>query len=175
AGRSGHRTTSGATTTRTRAVDTSGDGRACSAARCSSGAPGKEQRLDPVGCGGELVLLDGARGIHVLRAHLRALAHERALPEAVVLREDLQSLRCPVIPRVHVVALGERDGGRANEARLEPIDGTGGVAQHAVDAHAELLVDVELFWRLEVLALARGLLLLAGDPGPHALELSHEV
>src|SRR4030095_9060264 len=155
AGRSGHRTTSGATTTPTRAVDTSGDGRACRPARCSSGGPGKEQRLDPVGCGGELVLLDGARGIHVFGAHLRALAHERALPETVVLGEDLQALRRPVIPRVHVVALGKRDGGRADEARVRPIDWNRAVSQHAVDAHAELLVDVELFGRLEVLALAQ--------------------
>src|SRR5262249_24632852 len=55
------------------------------------------------------------------------------------------------------------------------VDGARRVAKHAVDAHAELLVRIELIGSLEVLAVARRLLLLSDDPGLHLFELSHEI
>src|SRR5262249_42300507 len=39
----------------------------------------------------------------------------------------------------------------------------------------ELLVRIELIWRLEILTLARWFLLLADDPGLHLLQLAHEI
>src|SRR5262249_58402181 len=113
---------SGATTRPTLADDTTADDRACSVVRRSSRAPGQEQRLDPASRAGELVLLDGARGIHVLGAHLRTLADESALPDAIVLGEDLQSFRGALVAGVHVVPLGEGDGGGGAEAPLA-VDG----------------------------------------------------
>src|SRR5207247_7697910 len=169
------RSGSEATTRPTRGGGTTGDGTGYSGARRSSRPPREEQRPDPLGRAGELVLLDGARGIHVLGAHLRALAHEGALPDAVAFGEDLQALRRPLVPRVHVIALGQGDGGRTDEARLKSVDGARGVAEHAVDAQAELLVRIELIGRLQVLALARRLLLLAEDPGLHLLQLPQEI
>src|SRR5207245_1940614 len=174
AGRSPCRTGSAATTRPRCGRGTTADGKGCSGRRRSPRPP-REKRLEPVGRARELVLLDGSRRVYVLGARLRALAHEGALPHAVVLGEDLQPLPRSLVTGVHVVALGEGDGRGADEAGLQAVDGAGGVAQQAVDAHAELLVGVELVGGLPVLALSERLLLLPDDPGLHLLELPHEV
>src|SRR3989475_12390271 len=58
---------------------------------------------------------------------------------------------------------------------IKTVDGASGVAEHAVDAHAVLLVDVELLGRLQVLAFGERLFFVADEPGLHALELTHEI
>src|ERR687890_1976652 len=57
----------------------------------------------------DLVALDGAGRVDVLRAHAGALADERAAPHALVLDEDVEPLPRAAIPGVEVVALGECD------------------------------------------------------------------
>src|SRR3954469_23757396 len=108
----------------------------CTPAAHSSRAPRQDERLESLERGGQLVALDRARRVHVLRTDLRALAHERAPPDSVVLRQDLESLVAPFVTRVQIVTLRKRDRGRSDESRLESIDRTRRVAQHAVDAHA---------------------------------------
>src|SRR4029450_4291510 len=88
---------------------------------------------------------------------------------------DLEAFLAALVTRVEVVTLRERDRGRPDERRLEPIDRARGVTQHAVDAHAELLVLVQLVRRLAVLAFRQWLLLIADDPWLHQDELPHEV
>src|SRR5678816_3674385 len=141
----------------------------------SSCAPRQHERLEPLERSSQLVALDRAGRVDMLRAHLRALAHERAPPDPVVLRQDLQSLVAPFVTRVEVVALRQRDRRRSDERRLQAIDRTRRVAQHAVDAHAELLELVELVGRLQILALRYRLLMVTDDPRLHPNELPHEV
>ena len=81
-----------------------------------------------------------------------------------------------MVAGVEVVALGQRDGRRADEVWVEAVDRAGGVAEHAVDAHAELLVGVQLLRRLEVLAVdRRSLLVVTDDPRLDPRQLLHEV
>src|SRR5262249_62321222 len=109
---------------------------------------------------------EGARGVDVLRAALRALADERAAPDPLVLGQDLHPLAAARVARIEVVALREGDRGRPDEVGVEPVDRACGVAQHAVDAHAELLELVELLRRLAVLAVGDRPLVL-GRRSPH--------
>ena len=90
-------------------------------------------------------------------------------------RADLQPLLGALIPGVLVVALRESENRRPDEAGLEPVDGARSVTEHAVDAHAELLVPVQFFGSLPVFARGNGLLRLANDPGLHFFQLAHEV
>src|SRR5262249_50033556 len=156
-----------ATTTRwTRAADASAGGTGCRrvARSGSSRPPRQEEALEPLQRRVQLVALDGAGGGHVLRTDLGAFADERAAPDALVLRQESPPLPRPLVARVEVVPLGQRDGGRPEELRVQAVDRAGGVAQHAVDAHAVLLVLVQLFRRLPVLALRQRLLLGSDDP-----------
>src|SRR4029453_3960639 len=57
---------------------------------------------------------------------------------------------------------------------LQPIDRTRRVAQHAVDAHAELLELVELVGGLQILALRHGFFVIADDPRLDLDELPHK-
>ena len=108
-------------------------------------------------------------------AHFGALADERAAPDAFVLGKHLHALGRALVAVVEVVPLRQRDRRRADELRIEAVYRTRRVAQHAVDAHAELLVFLELLGCLEVLPFAEWLLCLTHEPGLHAHELPHEV
>src|SRR5262245_25503612 len=57
---------------------------------------------------------------------------------------------------------------------VQPVDRAGGVAQHAVDAHAELFVLFELGGSLQVFS-GRRLVILADYPWLYDGELFHEV
>src|SRR5262249_55950900 len=157
-----------ATSRWTSAAGTSAGGTRCRwAGRSGSGSsrpPRHEEGLEPVHRGLELVALDGAGRVDVLGTGPRALADKGAAPDALVLGQDLPALLRPLVARVEVIALGQRDRRRADELRLQAVDRAGGVAQQAVDAHAVLLVLVHLLGRLAVLALGQWLLLLADDP-----------
>ena len=120
-------------------------------------------------------MLNGAGGIDVLGADARAFADEGAAPDGVMLGEDGEAVFGALITGIEIVTLGERDGGGAGKERVETIDGAGGVAEHAVDAHAELLEGLELFGSLQIFAFGDGLFFLADEPGLHLLELAHEV
>ena len=61
---------------------------------------------------------------------------------------DHGALVFALISRVHVVAVAEGDGGRAQKVRLEPVNRAGRVAEHAVDALRELVERLELRRRL---------------------------
>src|SRR5262245_33546975 len=128
-------------------------------------APPEEEGLEPFQRRLQLVALDGPGRIDVLGTDLGAFTHEGAAPDPVVPGEDLQPLPRPLVARVEVVALGQGDGGRPEERRIQAIHRTGGVAQHAVDAHAELLVLVHLFRRLQVGPPRQRLFPLSARPG----------
>src|SRR5262245_26761652 len=110
----------------------------------SSPTPWHEEGLHPVERGAQLVALDGPGRIDVLRTDPGALPHEGTTPDPGVVGEDLHPLRGSLVARIQVVALGEGDGGRSDELRVQAVDRAGRVAQHAVDAHAERLVLVQL-------------------------------
>src|SRR5205823_1422191 len=80
-----------------------------------------------------------------------------------------------IVTQVHVVAQRELDRRWANEYRIETIYRTGGVTQQAIDAHAELLVAIELVRSLEVFALGNWFFISANEPRLDALQLAHEV
>src|SRR5689334_16460487 len=91
----------------------------------------------------ELRLLDRLRRVDALGAHDRALADEAAFPDALRVADDRLAQLQPLVARVEVVAPRDRRRGRAKELVVQPVNGAGRVAQHAVDALAELaeLVD----------------------------------
>ena len=111
----------------------------------------------------------------MLGTNLGALSHERASPDSLMLGQHVHALMRALVTRVHVVALRERDRRWANEYRIETIYRTGGVTQQAIDAHAELLVAIELVRSLEVFAFGNRLFVSANEPGLDALQLAHEV
>jgi hypothetical protein len=111
----------------------------------------------------------------VLGADARAFADKRAAPDGVVLGEDREAVFGALIAGVEIVTLGESDSGGAGKKGVEPVDRAGGVAKHAVDAHAVLLEGFELFGSLQILAFGDGLFFLTNEPGLHFLELAHEV
>src|SRR4029453_16057262 len=111
-----------------------------------------DERFHPIHCGIDLVALDGAGRIDMFGAHLRTLANEGTSPDAFVLGQELHAFPSALIASVEVVALSESDRRRADELGIETVDWTGRIAQHAVDAHAELFEFVQLLRRLQVLA-----------------------
>src|SRR5207237_8848775 len=115
------------------------------------------------------------RGCHVLATNLGALSHDRATPDCLMLGQHVHALMRALVTRVHVVALRELDRRWANEYRIETIYRTGGVTQQAIDAHAELLVAIELIRSLEVFAFGNRLFVSANEPGLDALQLAHKV
>src|SRR5262249_48034341 len=74
--------------------------------------------------------------------------------------------------------MAESDGGWAEEVRLHRIHWAGGIAQHAVDTHAELPIVVHFLWRLaELMAKPNGCRcdVLSDDVGLHFRQLAHKV
>src|SRR5262245_19839768 len=138
-------------------------------------APWHKQRLVPFRHRFDLVLLDGARRVDVLRTDPRAFAVERATPDAFVLRKDVQALFGALVAGIFIVALRQGDGRRADEMLIQPDDRARGVAAEAIDAHAELLVALQLLRRLKVFTLGERLIFFADDPGFDGLQLVHEL
>src|SRR3954447_11954933 len=141
----------------------------------SSRAPGQEEVLDCMGGRGELVALDRAGRVDVLGADSAALTDEGAGPDPFGRRLYVATVCGALVPRVQVVALGQRDRRRAYELRVERVDRAGRVAEHAVDAHAELLVLVQLVGRLQVFARLEWTLHVADHPRFDGRQLVHEV
>src|SRR5215510_2780209 len=169
------RTASRATSTSIPGGEASADGSPCRWDSRPLRPPRHEERFHRLDGACELVTLDGAGRIDMLRTDLRALADERAPPDALVLRQHFHALRSALIPVVEVVPLSKGDGGGADEFRIEPVHRTRRIAQHAVDAHTELLVFVKLLRRLQVLAFSQRFLVLANDVRFHAHEFAHEI
>src|SRR2546426_12709486 len=119
----------------------------------SSPAPQHQHALVPVDRAGQLGTLYGARRIDVLRTRDRAVTHERAVPHPVHAAQDRFPLGTALIPRIEVIALGQRDCRRSEEAGLQGVYRTGRVTEHAVDAHAVLLVRGYLIRRLAVFSI----------------------
>src|SRR2546427_6071660 len=120
---------------------------------CSSPAPRHQLALVPADRAGQLGTLYGARRIDVLRTSDRALAHQCAVPDPVLAAQDRLPLGTALIPRIEVIALGQRDCSRSEEAGLQGVYRTGRVTEHAVDAHAVLLVRGYLTRRLAVFSI----------------------
>ena len=93
-----------------------------------------------------------ARRIDMLGSGHRALPDEGAVPGAPMDAQDGPALVPPLVPGIEVVTVGQGDGRRADEVVVQAEHGAGGVAEHAVDAHAELLVGLDLLGSLEVFA-----------------------
>src|SRR4029453_13545250 len=165
----------GATSTSGLSRAASVDGSPCRGGFRPSRAPWHEERLHGFHRRRQLVALNRAGRIDVLGAHLGALADECAPPDPFVLGEHFHSSRSTLITVVEVVPLRERNGRWPDELRVEAVNRGGRVAKHAVDAHAVLLVLVELSGGLAVLALRKRLLYLPHEPWLHSHELAHEV
>src|SRR5262249_39110406 len=137
--------------------------------------PRQQERLKRLGRRGELVTLDGAGGVHALRACRRALSYERAGPYPIGGGQHPPPLLRPPLARVPVVVRGPGDGRRAEEAFLEADYRACGIAEHAVDAHAVLLVLVQVGWCLQQLAFWGRRVLVADQPRLDLRQLPHEV
>src|SRR6266567_3506001 len=160
-----------------------GSGTSVGGTRCTSrsvasrsfSASWQQERFEPLDGCGQLVLLYRAGWVHVLGTNLGALAHEGTSPNALMLGKDVHALMRALVTRIHVVALGQGDSRGADKYRIETVNRTRGVAQHAIDAHAELFVAIELVRGLEVFSLGRRPLFFADQPGLDTLQLGHEV
>src|SRR5258705_13940799 len=97
----------------------------------------------------------------MLRTHPCTLADKGASPNPLWMRQQSQPLLCPLIAIVHVVALRESERRGANKRRLQPHHRTRGIAQRAINAHAELLIEIELLRRLQEFAGTQRRLVLA--------------
>src|SRR5262245_27634197 len=126
----------------------------------SSRAPWHYERFHPVERRVHFVTLDSSGRIDVFGTHLRALTDERTSPDAFVLGQQLHALAGAFVASVEVVALGESNRGRADELGIEAVNRARGIAQHAIDAHAELFELVEFLRRLQVLSLGQRFLYL---------------
>src|SRR5262249_52160456 len=157
----------------TRGFEAIADGTSCRVR--SSTAPRQEKAFECLDGRAQFVPLDCAGGIDVLGADLRTLADESASPDSLVLRQDLTPLTRTFVSRIEVVTLGERDGGPADELLVQTVNRAGGVTQHAVDAHDELVVLVKLVRCLQVLTVSKRFLLLSHDPRLDACKLAEEV
>src|SRR4029077_4928576 len=99
----------------------------------------------------QLCLLDRLGRVNAFGTDHGALADEAALPDAVRVGKRRQSLLGALVARVEVVPACQRDCRRAEELVVEPVNGAGRVAEHAVDALAELAEVGDLLHRLPVL------------------------
>src|SRR4030095_8792163 len=140
ASRTRDRTASPATSTSTAGGEASADGSRCKWDSRPLRPSRHEERFHRFDGARQFVTLDGAGRIDMLRTDLRALADEGAPPDARVLRQHFHALRRALIAVIEVVPLRQRDGGGSDEFRIQPVDRTRRITQHAVDAHAELLV-----------------------------------
>src|SRR5271168_2922724 len=86
------------------------------------------ERLHPVEGRGEFILLNRTGGIDVLGANSRALTDKSAAPDAIRMSQRGQAFGGPLIAVVEVVALGQRQRGRADELLVESDDRTRRVA-----------------------------------------------
>ena len=71
---------------------------------------GQDKRFHPIERSLQLVLLDGAGGIHVFWTHARALSDEGAAPDPVGMSEQRKPLFRPLVSAVQVVALCQSVG-----------------------------------------------------------------
>src|SRR2546427_11780327 len=106
----------------------------------SSPAPRHQHALVPVDRAGQLGTLYGARRIDMLRTSDRALAHQCAVPDPVLAAQDRLPLGTALIPRIEVIALGQSDRSRSEEAGLQVVYRTGPVTEPGIEPPAVLLV-----------------------------------
>ena len=111
----------------------------------------------------------------MLGADPGTFSDEGASPDSFRMSKHCHALVRTLVTGIHVVALGQRDGRRAHKNRVQPDHGTGGVAKCTVDAHAELLVAVQLLRGLQKFALAERWLVFADEPWLHISQLDQEI
>src|SRR5260370_41611213 len=99
----------------------------------------------------------------MLRANLGTFPHKGATPNTCMLRKDGEAIFRSLVARIENIALGQSDGGRASEQRIESIDGARGIAEHAVDAHTKLFEGVQLLGGLQVFTLRQRFLFFADE------------
>src|SRR5437016_13718992 len=102
-------------------------------------------------------------------ANLCAFADEGTSPNAFRMREYGHALCASLVARVLVITMrqGQRRG--TNKYRIKSRNGTSGVAEQAVNAHAVLAVFLQLVRSLEILA--RHVAVFANQPWLHLLQL----
>src|SRR5512133_734717 len=140
----------------------------------SSRSPGEQEGHDVLLRSLELVTLDGACRVDVLGAYPSAFTDKGATPASFALYEHVEPFPLSAVARVEVIPLGQGNSGRADELGFQAINWTGGVAEHAVDAVAELLVLRQLLWSLDVFAIDGGYVV-THDPRLDPRQLLHEV
>src|SRR5271165_3487566 len=109
--------------------------------------------FQPLQHGGQLVLLNRPGRIDVLGANSGTFTDKCTAPYSVGMCEHGNALPGAFVARIHVIALGKGQRGRANKYGIESDDGTSRITQGAVDAHAELLVSIDLRRGLQKLSL----------------------
>src|SRR6266478_298023 len=136
---------------------------------------GHHKRFHPFERSLKFVLLDGAGRVNMLRANPRTFTNERASPDALRMRQQAQPFLRTLIAVIQVVALRERNCSGPHECRLQSHHRTSRIAQRAIDAHAELLVEIQLLWCLQKFAGAEWWLVLAYQPRLHTLQLNQKI
>src|SRR5882672_4913021 len=129
------------------------------------------KRFHPFQRSFEFVLLDRARRINMLRTNPRTFTDKRTSPDALRMREQPQPLLRSLITVVHVVALRQSERRGSNKRWLQSHDRTSRIAQRAIDAHAELFIEIQLLRSLQEFARAQRWLVLADQPRLYTLQL----
>src|SRR5712671_6056603 len=111
----------------------------------------------------------------MLGANPRALPNESASPYAVRMSQRCHAFGRSLVTAVQVISLRQRQRRRPHEILIEPHHRTSRVAQCTVDAHAELLVEVQLLGRLQEFARAQRWLIFPDQPRFYLLQLDQEV
>ncbi len=97
--------------------------------------PWDEYFFKPIDSTGDFGPLNSSRGVYILRANGAAFAHKGTFPDSFLASNDFLTGVPSLVPGVQVVPLAKGDGSGTYEGGIKRIDGTGSVAEHAVDAH----------------------------------------
>ncbi len=104
-----------------------------------------------------------------------ALADKSASPDAVRMRQHSDAFIGAFVARIHVVALRERKCRRSDKYRIQANHRTSRITQRAVDAHAELLVAVQLCRGLQKFARGERRLVRMNQPRLNLLQLAEKI
>src|SRR5436309_4242469 len=113
------------------------------------------RRSEPIEHDGPFDLLDGLGHLDPPGAGLGAVEDGSAPEHPRPVRQDVQAIRRPLVPRVEDETVGVDDGGRADVLAVAPEDGTGRGAGGAEDALGGVVVAFPLFGGLPTFAVGR--------------------
>src|SRR5262249_17011439 len=117
--------------------------------------------------------LNCERRIDTFRTDCGTFAHNRAIPNAVVLREHVGALACTLVARIEIVTFRQGKRGWSDKLRVKAKNRACRITQHTINAQAVLMKILELRRRLQEFTFWE-LFIPTYDPGTHGLKLLQE-